>query len=86
MSSEAPANSIVVTPSWMMSEARAWMMWTPRTRSVFASATIFTNPAGSLMPSARPLVENGACPVRTSSPAALACCSLLPTHAISGEV
>src|SRR5258708_7094158 len=79
----APAGA---TPSWMMAEARAWMMCMPSTRSVAASATIFTKPTGSSIPSARPLIENGNWPVFTAIPSAFACCSLLPTQAISGEV
>jgi hypothetical protein len=47
---------------------------------------IFTKPAVRPVPSARPLMENGNCPVRTARPSALHCCSVFPTQAISGLV
>ena len=52
MSSALPANSIVVTASAIMSEARGPRMWTPRTRSVLASA--MTNKPAEVYPWSRP--------------------------------
>ena len=58
----------------------------PRMRSVAASARIFTKPVVSPNARARPLAANGKVPARYATPSAFNCCSLRPTHAISGDV
>src|SRR5581483_1493983 len=78
MSSELARNSIATTASAISSEAWVLMTCTPRISSVFACASIFTNPCVSPCPSARPLAENGNWPARYGVPSALSCCSVLP--------
>ena len=86
MSSDAALNSIATTASAIRSDASAAMMCTPRISSVFASAIILTKPSALPMPSARPFAIIGNWPVLISRPSAFSCCSVLPTHAISGSV
>src|SRR5258708_27046910 len=86
MSSEAAPNSMRTTASDISSDAYGPIICTPRMRSVFASASIFTNPAVSPIARAPPFTMNGNCPARYSMPFAFNSCSVLPTHAISGAV
>ncbi len=46
----------------------------------------FTKPVVSPSARARPLAMNGNCPALYFTPSLFSCCSVLPTHAISGEV
>ena len=62
MSSALPANSMTITASAIMSEARGPRMCTPRTRSVAASARILTSPSVSSIALARPFARNGNLP------------------------
>jgi hypothetical protein len=64
MSSDDAPNSIAITPSAISSEASGPMMCMPSTRSVAASATIFTKPLVSPNARARPLAANGNDPAR----------------------
>ena len=61
------------------------IMWTPRTRSVLASAITLTNPSVSRLVLARLLPAKGNLPTLIS-PCSLACSSVRPTPAISGWV
>ena len=58
----------------------------PRMRSLAASAMIFTPPSVSSRQRARALAWQGNVPMRTSSPRALDCSSVIPTLASSGAV
>ena len=86
MSSAEARNSIATTASAINSEAIGPMMCTPRISSVFASAKNFTIPDVSPKARARPFAIKGKVPALYAMPSALSCCSVLPTHAISGEV
>ena len=86
MSSADALNSIATTASAMSSETIGPIAWTPRISSVFASAITLTKPVVSPSARARPLAMNGNDPARTLRPAAFSCCSVWPTHAISGLV
>ncbi len=61
-SSAEPPNSISTAASWIISPAPKPTMWTPSTRSVLASASIFTKPSVWRMARARPLARNGNLP------------------------
>src|SRR5215813_8030116 len=62
MSSAAAPNSIATAASAIMLPASGPRMWTPRTRSVLASARIFTKPSVCRLTLARPLAVNGNLP------------------------
>ena len=59
MSSAAAPNSIATAASAIMLPASAPRMCTPSTRSVLASARIFTKPSVCWLTLARPLAVNG---------------------------
>ena len=61
-------------------------MCAPSTRSVTASATIFTWPSFSPIAFARPLARNGNVPTFTVTPCVRASSSESPTEASSGHV
>src|SRR5215470_8905187 len=63
MSSAAAPNSIATAASAIMLPASGPMIWTPSTRSVLASARIFTKPSVCMLTLARPLAVNGNFPV-----------------------
>src|SRR5450830_1157090 len=86
ISSEEPRNSIATTASEINSEAIGPTIWIPRISSVVASARNFTIPDVSPKARARPLAINGNVPALYATPSAFNCCSVRPTHAISGDV
>ena len=86
MSSALPTNSIVVTASAIISDARGPKMCTPSSRSVLASDRTLTMPSVSSIALARPLAANGNLPTRYSIPASFSCSSVLPTLATSGQI
>src|SRR6201985_3647183 len=61
-SSAEPPNSINTAASWIISPASAPIIWTPSTRSVFASARIFTNPSVVWLTLVRALAVKGNLP------------------------
>src|SRR5262245_34161964 len=84
MSSAAAPNSIATAASAIMLPASGPMMWTPSTRSVLASARIFTKPSVCRLTLARPLAVNGNFPALKATPAAFSSSSDFPIDAISG--
>ncbi len=58
-SSALPPNSMRTQASWIISPASRPIMCTPSTRSVFASARIFTKPSVVWLTLERPLAVNG---------------------------
>src|SRR3954454_23060271 len=85
-SSAEPPNSISTAASWIISPASAPTMWTPSTRSVFASARILTKPSVVWLTLVRALAVKGNLPTLYATPAAFSSSSVLPTAATSGEV
>ena len=85
MSSALAPNSIATAASAIRSPARGPMMCTPSTRSVFASARIFTRPSVVAQRARAAVGGNGkrALAIRRRS-AAFSSSSVLPTEAISG--
>src|SRR6516225_8067124 len=63
MSSDAAPNSMATAASAIILPASAPTMWTPSTRSVLASARIFTKPSVCRFTFARPLAVKGNLPV-----------------------
>src|SRR5262249_6542759 len=86
MSSAEPRNSIATTASAISSPANGPMMCTPRISSVSFLDRNLTSPVVSPSARARAFAENGKLPARYSTPSVFNCCSVLPTHAISGLV
>ena len=86
MSSAEPPNSMAMTASWITSPAWAPTMWTPSTRSVPASARIFTKPSVSALQRARELAVKGNLPTLYWTPVSFSCSSVLPRLATSGHV
>ena len=90
MSSLVAPNSIACAAWAIMVPATDAIAHTPSTRSVFASAMIFTSPSGSWLVLARELASIGNFPTFTSPPVfescSLAASSVSPTPAISGQV
>src|SRR5262249_11575135 len=84
ISSDAAPNSMATAASAIMLPASAPTMWTPSTRSVLASARIFTKPSVCRFTFARPLAVKGNLPVLLAMPASFNSSSLFPTEAISG--
>ena len=85
ISSAAPPNSIAITASASMSEARGPTICTPSTLSVRLSARIFTKPSVMAMALARPLGVKGNLPALYSTPFSFSYSSVRPTEAICGE-
>src|SRR5260221_5615686 len=84
MSSEDAPNSMAMTASAIMLPASAQISCTPRTRSVFASAKIFTKPSLVKLTLARPLAVKGNLPTLYAIPAVLHSSLLFPTVANYG--
>ena len=83
MSSLVAPNSMAAAASAIMSPARGPRMCTPRTRSVWASARIFTEPSTSPSVRARPLARKEKRPLRKARPD---CSRLLLGPADAGDL